>query len=413
MIAEIVATGDEVLTGGIVDSNSSYIAEKLTEIGVAVGRHVSVGDNARILTQTIQEISQRADLAIVTGGLGPTEDDLSSEAAAAAAGVDTVLHPEAMRSLETFLNRLKRPVSATNRKQAYLPRGADCIVNPVGTAPGFSMSINQCRFFFLPGVPGEMKHMVTVAVLPEILRRIGERQAACMIRDICVFGPGESDVSEQLSGFTERFPEIKLGLQAVFPEIHVKLYLWGKYPDRLKNMADDAIAWVERRIGDHVFSFSGEGMEAVIGRLLKKRRFTVALAESCTGGLIAHRLTSVSGSSDYFNFSGVTYANAAKIEVLGVSAATLRDCGAVHENTAREMAQGARRAGNADLGLATTGIAGPTGGTKNKPVGTVCIGLAAPEAVKGYTFHYPFTDRGKNKAVFTMKALDLLRRELM
>ena len=412
MKAEILATGDEILTGAVIDSNSAYIAQKLEEAGIEVVRHSCVGDDIESIAAILKEISTRADLTVVTGGLGPTLDDITAEAAAKAAVVELVFDREAMFCIENFLKTQKREVIASNKKQAMVPEGAECMFNYVGTAPGFVLKIGRCLFFFIPGVPYEMRWMLADGVLPWIDKLQKEKNFS-LVKTISTFGLAEAAVNERLVGLAEEFPGIRLGLRAKFPVIYVKLYVRNKDEDRANILLEKASESVLNKIGKCAFSTDGKSMEAVAGSFLCKKKATIAVAESCTGGLISHLLTNVPGSSDYFLFSGVTYSNKAKIKVLGVSEATLKKYGAVHEETAKEMADGVRRVAGATYGISTTGIAGPGGGTVEKPVGTVCIGIAAPDSVEGYRFNFQFNERLRNKKIFAITALDLLRRKLL
>ena len=412
MKAEILATGDEILTGAVIDSNSAYIAQKLEEAGVEVVRHGCVGDNVETIAAILKEISTRADLAVVTGGLGPTLDDITAEAAAKAAGVELVFDREAMSCIENFLKTQKREVIASNKNQAMVPKGSVCLFNFVGTAPGFVFKIGVCLFFFIPGVPYEMRRMLADGVLPWIDKLQKERSFS-LVKTISTFGLAEAAVNERLVGLAEEFPGIRLGLRAKFPVIYVKLYVRDKDEDRANILLEKASESVLNKIGKCAFSTDGKSMEAVAGSFLCREKATIAVAESCTGGLISHLLTNVPGSSDYFLFSGVTYSNKAKIKILGVAEATLQKYGAVHEETAKEMADGVRRVAGATYGISTTGIAGPGGGTGEKPVGTVCIGIAAPDFVEGYRFNFQFNERLRNKKKFAITALDLLRRKFL
>jgi nicotinamide-nucleotide amidase len=413
MIAEIMATGEEIRSGALIDSNSAYIADKLGEVGVFVARHTCVGDDLDLLISAFKEIGSRADVAVVTGGLGSTSDDLSAQAAAAAAEVSLVLNQTARQSLENFFKERKRVLNPASQKQALLPEGAQCFANPIGTAPGFSIKIGKCLFFFLPGVPGEMRRMLSDSVLPQLNQNLGATRNFYRVKTLSTFGLTESKAFERLAGLENTFPEISLGLRVKFPEIQVKLYANGPNEQQLNDNLESAARWVTDKMGNKVFSQQGDPMEKAVGQLLREKQATLALAESCTGGLIANRLTNESGSSDYFVFSGITYSNQAKIDILNVSAETIRIHGAVHENTAKEMARGARSISGATYGLATSGIAGPTGGTKDKPVGTVCIGLATPHASVGHRFYFWLGNRIMNKQVFAVAALDVLRRELL
>ena len=413
MKAEILATGDEIRSGALVDSNSAHISQKLEEIGISVVRHICVGDDPKILTDILREIGSRADIGIVTGGLGPTSDDLTSESAAKAAGVGLVINNKALSSVENFFKTRKRLFTSSNKKQALLPYGSECLFNPVGSAPGFSLKIDKCFFFFLPGVPPEMRKMLSDEVLPRIEKLEGKTKNYCQNRMIPTFGLTEAAVNEKLAGFSDLFKELKLGLRANFPVIQVKLYGIGEDENDLNELLDKASNWILQQIGKQVLSLNGKSMEKVVGNLLVGKKATIAVAESCTGGFISHLFTNVPGSSEFFLFSGVTYSNRSKIKVLGVSPSTLEKHGAVHEETAKEMAKGAKRISGTTYGLSTTGIAGPDGGTENKPVGTVCIGLATPATVFAHRFHFSFFNRLMNKKIFAMTALDLLRQELL
>ena len=258
-----------------------------------------------------------------------------------------------------------------------------------------------------------MKRMLLEEVLPRIQKLEGGTGELSLVKTLSTFGLAESVIGELLTGLSAEFPEITPGFRSKFPEIQVKLYIRGKEDQTLRKILEEASHWVLGKLGEHIFSMDGTSMQAVVGGLLTAKQATLAVAESCTGGLISHLLTNVPGSSGYFLFSGVTYSNQAKTKVLGVSTEILEQYGAVHEETVKKMAQGVRDVAGATYGLATSGIAGPDGGTDEKPVGTVCIGLATPHEVKGYGFVFPFNTRLMNKRIFAMKALDLLRRELM
>ena len=412
MIAEILSTGDEILSGALIDSNAAFIARKLEEKGILVARHSCIGDDLESLAAMLKEIGERSDIAVVTGGLGPTNDDLNAEAAALAKGVELHMDEQILNEIKGLFSARKFRMSRSNAKQAMFPKGAEVLKNPVGTAPGFSISIGKCIFFFLPGVPYEMEHMMEEKVLPEIDGLRAGKETHMLTRAISIFGLPESETGERLEEIAGRFPEIEIGFRARFPDIEVKLKARGEDENFIKKQLDEASAWAADKIGIAAYSLGGESMEEVVGRRLSERNATVALAESCTGGLIAHRLTNVSGSSDYFLFSAVTYSNEAKMRVLGVRKETLKTFGAVSEQTAGEMSEGARKISGAVFSLSTTGIAGPTGGSLSKPVGTVCIGLSSSEGT--FTSRYVFSsvDRIRNKEIFAVTAMDLLRRKL-
>ncbi|PIE61421.1 MAG: damage-inducible protein CinA [Desulfobacterales bacterium] len=407
MIAEILSTGDELLLGDITDTNSSYLCRQLKAAGVMVSRVTAVGDDVNDICRTLKAISRRADICLVTGGLGPTQDDLTAEAAARAAGTALALNHQALESMALFFKARNYELTQVNKKQAQLPRIARLMENAHGTAPGFYMDLDSCRFFFMPGVPLEMKKMFSLKVVPEIIQMTGGK-LDIHIERIMVFGLGESTVAEKLLGVNERFPGVDLGFRARFPLIEVKLLTHFQDMDM-----GPAKEWILTQLGPNVISGQGLTLAEQVGRLLSKSGQTLAVAESCTGGLIANMITDVAGASTYFLFSATTYANAAKMDVLGVAEQTLIDHGAVSEPTAREMADGARRTGKSDWAIATTGIAGPTGGTDDKPVGTVCIGVAGPRGVSAHRFVQDKGDRERNKQMFAALALDMLRREML
>ncbi|HKK99501.1 MAG TPA: nicotinamide-nucleotide amidohydrolase family protein [Desulfotignum sp.] len=439
MIAEILSTGDEVMLGDLIDTNSAYLCDRLKQLGIVVSQITARGDDIAAVKETILQISRRADICMVTGGLGPTSDDITAQACASAAGQPLKLHPEAYETMKTYFDRRGFVLTPENEKQAILPADADVLMNTCGTAPGFCFALNQCQFFCMPGVPSEMRQMMETRVVPRITKAFN-LTVNLLIRRLTVFGLPESQVGALLKEFDALFPYIRLGFRASFPTIEVKLVFdpTGCCPENQKffdssNQLDSFIPdekklaaekydprayvekaghWVVRQLGSKVVSLTGLSLEAEVGRLLKQRGQTLAVAESCTGGLISHLITEVPGSSGYFLLSAVTYANAAKIKVLGVAPETLASRGAVHENTALEMARGARQVSGADWAISTTGIAGPGGGPTQKKVGTVCIGLAGPEKADARQYQFTFADRGKNKKIFAAMALEVLRRQL-
>jgi nicotinamide-nucleotide amidase len=411
MQAEILATGDELRSGALVDTNSAYIATKLEEIGIRIIRHITVGDDLKILIDIFQEAGQRADIVIVTGGLGPTRDDLSRDAAAQTVGDELLLDNTSLAEIENFFVARQRPMPASNCRQAMFPASAEVLPNPVGTAPGFVIKIGQARFFFLPGVPPEMKKMLTNEVLPRI-RQLGRDEHCYRTETITTFGIGESSLEERVEEFYDRFPKIKLGFRAHFPEVQLKLYLKGSNEIELDRQREQAVAWLRTELKHKIVSLEGKSLPRVVGDLLLEQEATLAVAESCTGGLIADWLTDRPGSSGFFLLSAVTYANTAKERILGVPAAILEKEGAVSEACVAAMAQGVRERAGATFGLATSGIAGPDGGTPEKPVGTIYIGLAGPNGVETRRYQFPFRQRLYNKKLFAAQALNRLRLKL-
>lgn len=413
MLAEILSTGDEVRSGAVVDTNAAAIAEALESNGIHVSRHTCVGDDVSAIADALQEIAKRADMAVITGGLGPTADDVTAEAAARAAGVDLAEVTEALAQVERFFQSKGLAMSAANRKQALLPLGVTVLENRDGSAPGFCMSLGACCMYFLPGVPREMKPMLVRHVLNDLDQQRGNGSVAHRVDVVTTFGLPESVVGEKLKGLSLLDKRVQIGLRVLFPEIHVRIYGHGDRRYRLDEQMQQVKQSIRERLGKRVLSADGASLPEVLGTMLLERGATLALAESCTGGLMAKQLTDVPGSSGFFLLSAVTYANAAKMAVLSVASETLHHFGAVHEATAREMAEGARRAAESDYALSTTGIAGPDGGTDEKPVGTVCIGLAAPEGTTAFRYIFPFGDREMNRRIFAAMAFDRLRLYLM
>jgi nicotinamide-nucleotide amidase len=408
--AAILSTGDELTTGRIVDTNANWIADKLFEQGVEVAAVVTVGDDRDRLAWAWREALGVADVVISTGGIGPTADDLTSAVVAAVLGVPLVEDAESVARIRQLFEALGRAMPLNNLKQALMPAGATIVPNPLGTAPGYRATCGAQHIVVLPGVPREMKPMMEDTVLPW-LRALAGGDEAYVARVFQTFGLTESALDELVAGAVEP-SEGRLSFRASFPEISLRLVVRGRPAEaaaRLETLAER----IRARIGPFVY---GEGatttMEEVAGRRLRERGWTVALAESCTGGLIGHRLTNVPGSSAWVRGAVVAYADSAKRELLGVHAETLAAHGAVSEETAAEMAAGARRAFAVDVGLSTTGIAGPDGGTPDKPVGTVCLGLAAETGVVTRRYQLWGT-RDWVKLLASQIALDWLRRHAL
>ncbi|MGC9313075.1 MAG: CinA family nicotinamide mononucleotide deamidase-related protein [Sediminispirochaetaceae bacterium] len=433
MTAEILSTGDELRTGALIDSNSAWIAEMLEAEGVEVVRHTTVGDDMEQLVQVLIEIAGRSDAAVVTGGLGPTTDDLSREAAAKAAGVELVRNAEALESLEGFFRNRNRAMAPSNLKQALLPESAVCIPNHRGSAPGFHMRIGGSLIFFLPGVPSEMKPMLVDSVLPEFRRAAGTGSRFSCIRTFRSFGLNESSAGEKLEGFDQAFPGLKLGYRGFFPEIQIKIYASGPDEAMLQREVESASAWIRERIGHKIFSENGDSMAEVAAALLRREGATMAAAEQCTGGLLAHTLTEVPGSGDFFAGSVVSYSAAAlqeRLEMSGLHSEIGSEDEA--ERIAGEMAAAVQRLTGAAFGLVTVEIesgAGIGGANKAADSGTagstaaatsagpseavLCVGLAAPRDVKARTYRLPLYNPAVKKPLFVMAALNYLRKELL
>ena len=400
-----LSIGDELLSGEVVDTNQSHIADRLYDAGIRVLRHLTVPDHEESIVQALQELARSSDAVVVTGGLGPTPDDLTARAAARAAGVGQELSEQALRHLEVFAGRISGGLHPANRRQALLPAGCTLVPNPLGTACGFVVRIEAADFFFLPGVPYEMERMLEETVLP----RLGRGEGASWQRvTLKFFGLAEAAAAELLQGALPEGSPVQLAYCVKFPEIHLILRAAKQHSDLLR----EAAATVRQRLGDFVFARDRETMDDRLALLFREKGVTLALAESCTGGMIAARITAVPGSSAYFLEGNVTYSNEAKSRMLGVPAELIERHGAVSAEVARAMAAGARRAAGSDLALSVTGIAGPDGGTPEKPVGTVYLALADASSclVKRYNFQ---GDRDVVRSVTCFTALDWLRKHLL
>jgi competence/damage-inducible protein CinA-like protein len=405
----ILSTGDELTTGRIVDTNSSWIADKLFEIGIEVVAVLTVGDHRDRLATAWRRGLDLADVVISTGGIGPTADDLTSEVVADVVGVPLVEDAASTDRIRQLFAAFGREMPLNNLKQALFPRGATIIPNALGTAPGYRIERDARHVVVLPGVPREMKPMMEETVLPWLVHLRGGDEVF-VPRTFQTFGLTESGLDELVAGLVDP-AEARVSFRASFPEISLRLVVHGP-PAAAGARADALAARVRERLGPFLYGEGAVTMEEVVGRLLRERGFTVALAESCTGGLVAHRLTNVPGSSEYVRGAVVAYANAAKEALLGVRAETLAALGAVSEETAAEMAVGARRVFGTSLAVSTTGIAGPTGGTPEKPVGTVCLALAADAGVVTRRYQLWGT-RDWVKLLASQLALDWMRRHAL
>jgi nicotinamide-nucleotide amidase len=403
--AAILSTGDELTTGRIVDTNANWLADKLFEIGVDVTAVLTVGDYPERLEWAWRQAIAQADLVVSTGGIGPTADDLTSETIARVAGVPLVLHEESAERIRGFFARANRPMPENNLRQAMLPGGAVVVPNPLGTAPGYRLAVGDTQLVVLPGVPREMKPMMDDTVLPWVrAQRGGEVYLARVFQ---TFGITESGLDELVAGVVAP-DEGRISFRASFPEVSLRVVVHGR-PDEAQRRLDVVAARLRERLGPCAYGEGAVTMQEMVGRALAEQGLTLAVAESCTGGLVGHRLTEVPGSSAWLRGGVVAYANDVKQRLLGVRAETLERHGAVSEATAAEMASGVRQTLGADVGVAVTGIAGPTGGTPEKPVGTVCFGLARAGGTVSH--RYPlWGTRDWVKLLASQIALDWVRR---
>lgn len=375
ILAEVVTIGDEILYGQITDTNTQWMSTELDKIGVKTVRKSSVGDQEDKILQILAEAESRADIVLLTGGLGPTKDDITKKMLCKYFDDELVINEDALAFITDFFVKRGRPMTELNRQQAAVPSRCTYLANKTGTAPGMWFERNGTVFVSMPGVPHEMKYLMSNEVIPR-LKAFFETPIIYhkMIRTI---GVGESFLAEKIENWEDNLPNhIKLAYLPSFGQVRLRLTAVGNDEEQLKKDVDAEIEKVLPLIGSSVFGFDNDDLEVAIGKELKKQGLTVSAAESCTGGYISHMFTKVAGSSAYFMGSVVSYDNSVKINVLGVNAKTIAQHGAVSEETVTQMAEGARKLMKTDFAIATSGIAGPDGGTPEKPVGTLWIACA-------------------------------------
>ena len=411
--AAILSTGDEITTGKVVDTNSNYIADKLIEAGLDVASIVTVGDVSDRIIWAWEQAMVHADVIISTGGIGPTADDLTTELVAQVAGVGLTFSEEVAENIRRIFASLNRTMPENNLKQAQFPAGATIIPNHLGTAPGYRLELDtpqgRKHLIVLPGVPREMKPMMEESVMPWIgdVRGGGD---VFLTRTFQTFGISESGLDEMVSGVIAE-DEGKLAFRANFPQISMRVTVRGKEGE-VEQRVEILAQRLREKIGAYVYGEGDVSMEGVVGQLLKEQGKTVGFAEACSGGLVSHRLTNVPGSSNYFLGSIIAYADSAKTQLLDVNPATLSQHGAVSEETVKEMASGVRTRLGTDIGVALTGVAGPDGGTPDKPVGTACLALSMDGTLVSRQYKL-WGNREWIKTLTSQLSLDWVRRALL
>jgi nicotinamide-nucleotide amidase len=408
--AEIITIGDEILFGQIIDTNTQWIGTELTGIGVRTIRKTSVGDIKDDILSAFSEAGKRADIVIVTGGLGPTKDDITKHTFCEYFGSTLKMNEEALALVTAFFAKRGRAMTELNIQQAALPDNCTYVANLWGTAPGMWFEKDNVVYVSLPGVPYEMKNLMQFEILP----RLKERFTLNVIqhKSVRTVGIGESFLAEKIANWEDALPEhIKLAYLPHFGSVKLRLTGTGSDADKLNSELHEQVELLLPIIEEYVYGYDLDELEAVIGAILVKNSATIGTAESCTGGFLAHRLTNIPGSSAYFEGSVVSYSNSVKVNVLGVSQDTIMKHGAVSEETAREMAEGARKLLNTTYALSTTGIAGPDGGTAEKPVGTVWIACATPSGTVTQLLQLANV-RNINIETTSTHALNLLRKTI-
>ena len=409
MHGEIITIGNELTSGRTSDLNSWYAAGKLTASGLSVIRITSVGDDAKMVSDALRRASVSSRFVIVTGGLGSTDDDMTCKIVADALDRPLCLDHQMLCKIKDYVKTKGIKMTAPLEKMAYMPEGAK-MIHPKGAACGFSLVEKDIHFYFLPGVPDEMRYIMDAFVVPELLS-LYERPPVMRQRLVKVYGLDESRIAEIFKDLQRTSGDVVFGFYPHFPENHITISLRGEDEPAVTKALDRVEQEVMALVGPYVFATGDQEMEAVVGRLLSDKGKTLSVAESCTGGLIGHRLTNVAGSSNYFQGGVVSYSNQSKADMLDVDSKTIEKHGAVSGETAEEMARGIRVRMKSDIGLSVTGIAGPEGGSREKPVGTVYIGLNCLD--HGFSRRYRFWGRRKQVKLNTsMMALDWVRRYL-
>ncbi len=408
MKIEIVSIGNELTSGEVVNTNAAFMAATLVERGFEVPFITTIGDDEWHIADALKRVQERADAALISGGLGPTTDDLTADAAAKAFGRHLVLNKQVLEAIRSRFIQRGMEMPASNEKQAFFPQQAEILPNLQGTAPGFLIRHRLKVFIFLPGVPRELKQMFHETVLP-LLEKERKETAVYRSRTLKVFGWTESAIADRLKGITPQDYSARLAFLPRFPENHVKIIVSGKSAADVEAHLGELEKVIRERLEGRVFAADGEILEGIVGSLLRSNKATLAVAESCTGGLAAHRLTNVPGSSDYFERGVVVYSNRAKVEMLKVPETLLGQFGAVSAPVAEKMAEGVREISGATIGLGITGIAGPAGGAPEKPVGTVFIALASPRGTVSKKYRF-WGDREQVKLISSHTAIDWVRR---
>jgi competence/damage-inducible protein CinA-like protein len=410
MRAEIIATGTELLTGGSIDTNSVFLSEELMLVGLETAFKTVVGDDERDIEEALKRALERVDAVIITGGLGPTEDDITRKVIAKITKKRLVLNEDALKAIHARLAGRGKEVVIPNERQALVPVGARLLQNPAGIAPGFYLDEGGPFLAVLPGVPQEMRAMFNEGLKPALVHRFGGK-SFIRRRVLRTCGMSESAVNQAIQDIMRRGESI-VGLSVKGTGVDVRIIARGSTAEHSQMLIDRAEAAVREKLGDAVYGVDGVELEEVVGALLKQRRLTISIAESCTGGLIGARITNISGSSEYFERAAIVYSNLAKTEMLGVPKDLIERRGAVSSEVAAAMAEGIRQAARTTLGLSITGIAGPEGGTEKKPVGLVYTALASPQGVKT-TEHRFLGNREQIRLRASQMALDMVRRYLI
>lgn len=412
MKAEIITIGDELLIGQVIDTNSAFIATKLNEAGIFVHQITSVSDNREHIIEALGNAAQKADIVLITGGLGPTNDDITKLTLCEYFKVGLRFDPEAYKDVEYVFKIRGRAVTEVNRKQAELPENCVALRNKNGTAPGMWFDVKGKIYVSMPGVPHEMKALMEDEVIPKLKKQF--TLPVIVHRNVLTIGIGESTLAEKIAAWENSLAQhgIKLAYLPSIGMVRLRLTTSGTDRTQLEEIVQKKIAELQSLIGEFIYGYENDTLEGIIGKILKERKQTIATAESCTGGYISHLITSIPGSSDYYVGSVITYSYEIKTLELNVNADLLNTKGAVSKEVVEQMASEVRRKFKTDYSIAVSGIAGPGGGTPEKPVGTVWIAIASPQRIFSKRFQFA-NNRLHNIQMTANAALNLLRKELL
>lgn len=411
MIADIINIGDELLIGQVINTNASWMAERLNSIGIRVRQITAIADSAQHIKQSLDDALSSSELVILTGGLGPTKDDITKHVLAEYYNSKLVTHVPTLQDVEQFFKIRGRTITELNRRQAEIPECCEPLPNSKGTAPGMWFEREGKILISVPGVPFEMKALMEDHILPRLAARINGD--VIIHKTILTQGVGESFLADMISDWEDALPPyIRLAYLPQPGIVRLRLTATGNNRAMLQKEIIELTDKLQHIIPGYIFGFETDTLEAIVGRMLRERKETLSTAESCTGGYLAHMITSVSGSSDYFRGSIVAYANSLKTDLLGVSSQLIEKHGAVSREVVEAMASGARNKLDASWALANSGIAGPSGGSPEKPVGTVWIALAGPKGVEANKLLLG-GDRERNIHISSLSALNMLRKALI
>ena len=410
MSAELITVGDELLYGQTIDTNAAFIGEKLSEAGIELDFHTTVGDQPDKLLNAIGQAFNRVDIVLTTGGLGPTHDDITKKVICKFFKRQLVFHEDILKKLEKKYASQGMTMPYINQNQALLPQGAKFIDNKIGSALGIIIEDAGKIFVAIPGVPNEMKIMMTEHVIP-ILERRGSRRVI-VHRRIRTIGITESAIYEKVKSTIDEKSAVRIAFLPGLEGVDVRLTVKSDDKEKAKEAIEDTQNQFIKKIGDYIFGYDDDELPVVTGKLLLDKKMTLAVAESCTGGWLGKLLTDIPGSSAYFWGGVIAYTDEIKIKILSVPAIVIERHGAVSIETAKYMAEGVKNLSGASIGMSITGIAGPSGGSPSKPVGLTYIGISTPEGTSAKEYHYG-RDRNRNRMRASCSALDMLRRHLL